>query len=108
MSTLLLGGGKKLSGGIYMSVCLSVLAGCYTLARVHNKGREESVEHAIRVYNNSSESNVTSCRAHVIVLNAKNSKFLLNTKKGPVFRSFRDIFCLYAWFLWRYADIFTR
>ena len=45
------------------------------IPRVHNKGREESVEPAIRVYNNSSESNVTSCLAHVTMPNAKNSKF---------------------------------
>ena len=35
------------------------------LSRVHNRRKEESVELAIRVYNNSSQSNVTSGIAHV-------------------------------------------
>ena len=59
---------------------------------------KEGIERTIWVYNNSLESNV-------IMLS---SKFLLNTQKGPVFRSFYDILCLYAWFLWRFADSFTR
>ena len=40
------------------------------MASVHNKRREEGVEHAIRVYSNSSESNMTSCLAHMISANA--------------------------------------
>ena len=56
--------------------------------RVHNKGREESVKLAIPVYNTSSEGNVTSGLAHVTVLNAKNSKFLLTMKKETPFVTF--------------------
>ena len=37
---------------------------------IHNKGKEESVELAIRVYNNSLE---ISCLAHVTMLSAKSS-----------------------------------
>ena len=57
----------------------------WLILRVHNKGREESVEPVIRVYNNSSESYVTSCLAHVTMPNAKNSKFSLTMKKGDTY-----------------------
>ena len=40
-----------------------------------------SIEPAIRVYINSSESNVTSCFVHVTMPNAKKSKISLVTKK---------------------------
>ena len=36
------------------------------LARVYNKGREESVEHAYRHGMNSSERHVTSAHLHVL------------------------------------------
>ena len=52
-----------------MHVCTidNIHYGRFVLTRVHNKGREESVEHAIRVYSSSSQSNVTSCIAHVSI-----------------------------------------
>ena len=45
--------------------------------RVHSKGREANAKLAIRLYNNSSESNMTSCLAHMTTPSAKSLKFLL-------------------------------
>ena len=56
----------------------------HTWPRVHNKGREESVEHVCVQYN-SSESNMTSCLAHVTMPNAKTSKVLLTIKNRHSF-----------------------
>ena len=47
--------------------------------------KEESVELAIRVYNNSSESNVTSGLAHVTIPNAKNSTFFVDHEERTRF-----------------------
>ena len=57
-------------------------------ARVHNKRREESVKLAIRVYNNSSESNATSGLAHVIMPNAKTRSFHWKETRFVAFMTF--------------------
>ena len=53
-----------------------IIAGAYeppvlliiVLTRVHNTGREESVEHAIYVYSNSSQSSVTTAECYLVLL----------------------------------------
>ena len=48
------------------------------------------------MYNNSLDSNVTFCLAHVTMPNAKNSKFSLTMMKGDTFMTFSGntlVFC---------------
>ena len=74
----------------YWNVRNQLTVNCvWMLLGVHNKEMEESVEPAIRIYNNSSESNVTSCLAHMTMSKAKLEDTLCY---------FHDIFC----------SIFTR